>query len=185
MVARSWPVVGPRVVVASRSDPAPAPLPDVPVVASARPHKPAPAGFPRLARVRAKSEFDCVFGEGRRVADPLLSLHLLADQQPARLGLAVSRKVDPHAVGRNRIKRVIRDAFRRTRSQLVPGAYVLVARAPAGMATNADLRAAFLRLLQRAGALPVPPMGGTMPPVSPTLLPESAAPTRRPSLPAR
>ncbi len=114
--------------------------------------------------MRAKAEFDRVFGEGRRVADPLLSLHLLADREPARLGLAVSRKVDPDAVGRNRIKRVIRDAFRKSRSQLAPGAYVLVARAPAGKAANDVLRAVFLRLLQRAGALPVPPMDGTMPP---------------------
>ncbi|MDQ3160358.1 MAG: ribonuclease P protein component [Pseudomonadota bacterium] len=126
--------------------------------------KPASAGFPRLARVRAKADFDRVFGEGRRIADPLLSLHLLADCQPARLGLAVSRKVDPDAVGRNRIKRVIRDAFRTSRSHLPPGAYVVVARGPAGKAANVILRAAFLRLLHRAGALPVPPMGGTMPP---------------------
>lgn len=135
--------------------------------------------------MRAKSEFDRVFGEGRRVADPLLSLHLLADQQSARLGLAVSRKVDPHAVGRNRIKRVMRDAFRQVRSQLAPGAYVLVARVPAGKAANADLRAAFLRLLQRAGALPVLPMGGTMPPAHSSPPSKSAAPMRRPSLPAR
>lgn len=135
--------------------------------------------------MRAKTEFDRVFGDGRRVADPMLSLHLLADQQSARLGLAVSRKVDPHAVGRNRIKRVIRDAFRQIRSDLAPGAYVLVARVPAGKATNADLRAAFLRLLQRAGALPAPPMGGTMPPAHSSPSSKSAAPTRRPSLPAR
>ena len=135
--------------------------------------------------MRAKAEFDRVFGEGRRVADPLLSLHLLADQQSARLGLAVSRKVDPHAVGRNRIKRVMRDAFRQIRGQLAPGAYVLVARVPAGKAANAELRAAFLRLLQRAGALPVPPMGGTMPPAHSSPPSNSAAPMRRPSLPAR
>lgn len=185
MVARSWPVVAPRVVVASRSDPAPAPLPEVPVVASARSHEPASAGFPRLARVRAKAEFDRVFSEGQRIADPLLSLHLRADLQPARLGLAVSRKVDPHAVGRNRIKRVIRDAFRKVRPQLAPGAYVLVARPAAGKAANPDLRAAFVRLLQRAGALPVMPEGGTMRPVTPILPPERAAPMRWPSLPAR
>lgn len=184
MVARSWPVVVPRVVVASRSDPAPAPLPDVLVVASVRSQEPAPAGFPRLARVRAKAEFDRVFAEGRRTSDPLLSLHVLVDQQPARLGLAVSRKVDPDAVGRNRIKRVVRDAFRKLRHQLVPGAYVLVARVPAGKATNPELRAAFLRLLQRGGALPLTPAGGTMPPATPILPPESAAPLRRPSLPA-
>ena len=138
-------------------------LPGVRVIAPTPPHKPATAGFPRLARVRAKSEFDRVFAEGRRIADPLLSLHLLADQQAARLGLAVSRKVDPEAVGRNRIKRVVRDAFRKTRSQLAPGAYVVVARVPARKAANDELRAAFLRLLQRAGALPVTPPDVTMP----------------------
>ena len=155
------------------------------MIATSPPQKPAPAGFPRLARVRAKAEFDRVFSEGRRIADPLLSLHLLADQQPARLGLAVSRKVDREAVGRNRIKRVLRDAFRKARGQLAPGAYVLVARVPAGKAVNADLRAAFLRLLQRAGALPMPALGGTMPPAIASLPSESAAPLRRPSLPAR
>jgi ribonuclease P protein component len=138
-----------------------------------------------LARVRAKAEFDRVFGEGRRIADPLVSLHLLADAQPARLGLAVSRKVDPHAVGRNRIKRVMRDVFRRHRGQLPPGAYVLVARAAAGKADNAALRGAFLRLLQRAGALPMSPLDGTMPAATPSLPLECAAPMRRPSLPAR
>lgn len=154
------------------------------VIATSPPRKPATAGFPRLARVRAKAEFDRVFREGRRVADPLLSLHLLADPQPARLGLAVSRKVDPDAVGRNRIKRVMRDAFRQLRSQLAPGAYVLVARVPAGKAVNADLRAAFLRLLQRAGALPMPSMGGTMPPEISSPPSKRAALVRRSSLPA-
>ena len=154
------------------------------MIAPVPPHKPALAGFPRLARVRAKAEFDRVFAQGRRIADPLVSLHLLADQQPARLGLAVSRKVDPDAVGRNRIKRVMRDEFRQTRTQLAPGAYVLVARVAAGKAANAELRAAFVRLLQRAGTLPMTPMGGTMPAITPTLPPENAAPARRPSLPA-
>ncbi|MEO6227110.1 MAG: ribonuclease P protein component [Thermomonas sp.] len=146
--------------------------------------KPAKVGFQRLARVRAKSEFDRVFAEGQRTASPLLSLHVLTDQQPARLGLAVSRKVDPDAVGRNRIKRVMRDRFRHLRSELAPGAYVLVARVPAGKADNATLRAAFHQVLQRAGALPVPAMDGTMPAETNSLLPESAAPMRRPSPPA-
>ena len=125
-----------------------------------------PASFPRTARVRAKVEFDRVFEAGRRTAEPLFALHRLDDGAPPRLGLAVSRKVDPHAVGRNRIKRVLRDAFRHTRGQLGPGAYVLVARPPAAKADNHALRAAFLRLLQRAGALPMPAVAGTMPPAS-------------------
>ena len=122
------------------------------------------AGFPPAARVRAKVEFDRVFQGGKRTADPLFALHRLDDGAPPRLGLAVSRKVDPHAVGRNRIKRVLRDAFRHARHRLGAGAYVVVARPAAANADNAALRTAFLSLLQRAGALPPLAVAGTMPP---------------------
>lgn len=125
-----------------------------------------PACFPPAARVRAKAEFDRVFKAGKRTAEPLFALHRLDDGAPPRLGLAVSRKVDRHAVGRNRIKRVLRDAFRHVRSQLGAGAYVVVARPQAAKVDNAALRAAFLRLLQRAGALPTPAVACTMPPAS-------------------
>lgn len=114
--------------------------------------------------MRAKVEFDRVFQGGKRTADPLFALHRLDDGAPPRLGLAVSRKVDPHAVGRNRIKRVLRDAFRHARQRLGTGAYVVVARPAASRADNAALRAAFLGLLQRAGALPPLAVAGTMPP---------------------
>ena len=135
------------------------------------------ACFPRVARVRAKVEFDRVFADGRRNAEPLLALYRLDDGKPPRLGLAVSRKVDPHAVGRNRIKRVLRDRFRNLRPGLGAGAYVVVARGAAARpgrlgrargaaarADNAALREAFERLLQRAGALPPASPAGTMPP---------------------
>src|SRR3546814_6625316 len=55
------------------------------------------ARFPRQVRVRARAEFDRAFQQGRRTASPLFSLHFVAGPPPARLGLAVSRKVDPHA----------------------------------------------------------------------------------------
>jgi ribonuclease P protein component len=131
----------------------------------------ASAGFSASARVRAKAEFARAFADGQRVGHPLLALHLLRDAPDAalgaRLGLAVSRKVDPRAVGRNRIKRVVRDAFRRQRLQLASGSYVVVARAAARGADNAALRAAFAQVLQRAGALPPPGLTGTMPPPPP------------------
>ena len=140
--------------------------------------------FPRTARVRAKAEFSAVFDRGRRTAEPRMALHWLADAAPARLGLAVSRKVDPHAVGRNRIKRVLREAFRHLRGRLPGGAYVVVARAGAAQADGAALRDAFERLLQRAGALPPPPPACTVPPANP-LPSDDAAPARGPSQPAR
>lgn len=134
----------------------PASAKDAGIVVSAR------MEFPPAARVRAKVEFDRVFEAGKRTATPMLALHRLDDGLSPRLGLAVSRKVDPHAVGRNRIKRVLRDMFRHLRGQLGAGAYVVVARPAAAQADNAALRIAFGQVLQRAGALPVPATAGTM-----------------------
>ena len=139
--------------------------------------------FPRVARVRAKAEFTAVFDGGRRTAEPRMALHWLADDAPARLGLAVSRKVDPHAVGRNRIKRSLREAFRHLRGRLPGGAYVVVARSGAAQADGAVLREAFERQLQRAGALPPPSPAGTMPPAIPRPS-DDAALARGPSQPA-
>ena len=142
--------------------------------------------FPRSARVRVRAEFDRIFTDGRRVADPLLSLHWLHDDIPPRLGLAVSRKVDPRAVGRNRIKRILREQFRALRDVLAPGSYVAVARQSARTAEPQALRAALIALLRRSGALPASGAPGTMPGRSPSpSSPQSAAPSRRSSPPAR
>ena len=136
------------------------------------------ARFPRSARVRLRAEYAAVFEHGRRCADPLFALHWVAGPQPPRLGLAVSRKVDPRAVGRNRIKRVLRDATRRLGPQLAGGDYVVVARAAARGAGNAQLVEAYLKLLRRAGALPHPVADGTMPTAIP---PDSPIPPPIPS----
>ncbi|MEP6906808.1 MAG: ribonuclease P protein component [Pseudoxanthomonas sp.] len=124
------------------------------------------ATFPPAVRVRTGAEYTRVFENARRTSDPVLSLHWLAGEAPARLGLAVSRKVDPNAVGRNRIKRVFRDQFRKLRTQLPPGDYVVVARVAARSADNTQLRDTFLRTFIRAGALPASSAPGTMPPVN-------------------
>jgi ribonuclease P protein component len=131
-----------------------------------RPEATISARYPRTARVRARPEFDAVFASGRRAANPILALHHLADERAARLGLAVSRKVDRRAVVRNRIKRVLRDHFRRHRAELPGGAYVIVARAPAARASGAELASAFRHALRKL-ALPPSIANGTMPPASP------------------
>ena len=143
------------------------------------------AGFPPAARVRAKAEFARVFEHGRRTADPTLALHWLADAAPARLGLAVSRKVDPHAVGRNRIKRALREQFRLLRDRLAGGAYVVVARAAAARTDNQALRASLEQLLLRAGALPPSACAGTMPRADSPTSPDVAARRVRPETPAQ
>jgi ribonuclease P protein component len=126
-----------------------------------------PNAFPKTSRVRQRAEYTRVFDAGRRVATPPLVMHL-ADAPAPRLGIAVSRKVDPHAVGRNRIKRALREAFRACRAQLRPADYVVVARTPAAALDNDALRTAFFTALQRAGALPPTFAAGTMRPACAT-----------------
>ena len=133
-----------------------------------------PLCFPRSARVRARTAFDRIFKLGQRVALPVLALHWQAGDVGPRLGLAVSRKVDPHAVGRNRIKRVLRDAFRHCRADLAGGDFVVVARAGAARIGNEELRAAVLGLLVRAGALPASALPLSPAPVT---MPAAACPT--------
>ena len=160
--------------------------------------------FPRTARVRAGSDFDRIFKHGRRVALPVLALHWQQPEpEPAvtdgpRLGLAVSRKVDPHAVGRNRIKRALRETFRQHRARLADGDYVVVARVGAARLSGAQVGDALLNLLQRAGAfsaaapaaLPAPATAGTMPapipsapgcPADPSLAESASSSTTVPS----
>lgn len=150
---------------------------DAGVVASARCSR---LSFSRTARVRAKAEFSRVFETGKRTAEPRLALHWLADSAPSRLGLAVSRKVDPHAVGRNRIKRALREAFRSLRPRLRGGAYVVVARSGAARAEGLTLQEALEQLLLRAGALPPAQGVGTMPPATSHPFSDAAAPVRGP-----
>ena len=163
MAARSWRAVARRVASALRPDRARprhgvAPATVIPAAPRAR-----PSSFPKSARLRRRVEFARVFDDGRRVASPALALHWMPG--PAtRLGIAVSRKVDPNAVGRNRIKRVLRDAFRACRTQLSSADYVVVARAAASRLDNAGLRKAFLEALHRSGALPAISPAGTMRP---------------------
>lgn len=143
-------------------------------------------GFPPAVRVRSGAEYKQVFDQAKRVSHPLLALHWRRADADARLGLAVSRKVDTRAVVRNRIKRVCRDRFRHLQRELAGGDYVIVARAAAAKATNAELSDAFLQVLRRAGALPAPVAGGKMlasaknPPMSPD---NPARPAGRESLP--
>lgn len=153
-------------------------------VPTAPPPSPPPRlGHPRAARVRAKRDFDAIFSTGRRVATPAAALHWLPREAGARLGLAVSRKVDPHAVGRNRIKRAWRQAFRQLRAQLAPADYVIVARAPARGLDGAALRALLADLLRRARALPAPGPGLTMPPApDPARAGSAAAPPAPPAV---
>lgn len=70
--------------------------------------------FPRSHRLLTSADFRRVFRQRRKVATRHASLHLSRNGlDHARLGLTVSRKVSKKAVQRNRIKRLVREYFRK------------------------------------------------------------------------
>jgi ribonuclease P protein component len=67
----------------------------------------------------------------------------------ARLGLAVGVRAAGNAVNRNRVKRVVREAFRRIHQELPAVDLVVNARPAAGKATNAEMTASVTALWNR------------------------------------
>ena len=68
--------------------------------------------FDKTKRVRSKTDFSAVFDTGlKQVRGPLVSFAKPTDLPHARLGLSVPKRVGT-APRRNRIKRLLREAFR-------------------------------------------------------------------------
>ena len=120
------------------------------------------AGFPRTARLLTSADFDACFKARQRLQGRYFSLHWCAGHESARLGLAVSRKVDGRAAVRNRIKRCIRELFRLQRSQLAALDLVVSAKHEASRQSSVVLRADLANLFARLPGLPLPEAHGTM-----------------------
>jgi len=117
---------------------------------------PEPVGerFPRTVRLTRRSEFEAVLGRGFRVHGRCLVVQLLAQELPhSRLGLTVPRRVGS-AVVRNRVKRRLREIFRkRMRALLDDGGrradVVVAARAEAARATYRELESELVAAAER------------------------------------
>jgi ribonuclease P protein component len=106
--------------------------------------------LPKAARLRRRRDFLQVQQRGRRLyAGEVLVLALGASGSGPRIGITVSSKV-ANAVGRNRVKRWVREAFRAIRSDLPAVDLVVVARRGA---TGMGLEGARRALLQAKDAL--------------------------------
>lgn len=101
------------------------------------------ARFPRRARLTRTADFRAVFSDNvRSSGGDMTVLARKNDLGYPRLGLAVSRRAVRRAVDRNRLKRLVRESFRRHAACLQPMDYVVLARSglerrdPAGIARS-------------------------------------------------
>jgi ribonuclease P protein component len=84
--------------------------------------------LPKAARLRRRREFLAVQERGARLCSgELLVLRGEATVERPRIGITVSSKV-ANAVGRNRVKRWVREAFRELQAELPPVDLVVIAR---------------------------------------------------------
>ncbi|GMR07890.1 MAG: ribonuclease P protein component [Gammaproteobacteria bacterium] len=99
------------------------------------------ARLTRRHRLLESNDFKCVFSKQPcRLVDAsftLLCIHNRLDF--ARLGLAIARKTIKRALGRNRIKRIVRESFRHHKVQLKGFDIVVMSRNGSEKKSNKEL----------------------------------------------
>lgn len=110
-------------------------------------------GLGRSERLTDPSAYERVFARAQRSRDRYFTvLARQGEETPqARLGLAVSRRVDKRAVQRNRLKRLIRESFRHNKQRVAGLDLVVIARPAAAAADNRTLFDALTRHWARLG----------------------------------
>jgi len=98
------------------------------------------AELPRDARLRRPGEFAALRTSSGRAGARCFHLRYRENGLGrARLGLAISKRVSRRAVERNRIKRLLRESFRRVRHQLPAVDLMVMAREQAAGVPGAEL----------------------------------------------
>lgn len=110
-------------------------------------------GFTRDSRLTESSQYKRVFSDNFRVSDQywtiLVSIKPPSDEG-ARLGLAIAKKSIAKSVGRNRLKRLLRESFRHNMSELGSVDIVVMARRECSVTENQILHASLRRLWKKA-----------------------------------
>ena len=116
--------------------------------------EPARATLPRAARLLRAREFRRVYSRGRRAhGSSIVVVALRRSGQDLRLGVSVS-KAHGRAVRRNKIKRILREAFRLERPELPGGFDVVLIPQPRDRYVLEEVRAELRELLERIAERP-------------------------------
>ena len=100
---------------------------------ASRPQLPGKLNHPR--------EYRAVFTQGTRVGSGAFRIYVHRNVlESARLGLGIAKHQVPTAVARNRLKRLIRESFRAVAVTFEGYDVVVVARRPASVLTNREVR---------------------------------------------
>ncbi len=103
-----------------------------------------------MLRVRKRGEFKAVYGEGLRVAGERLVIFVRSGENDhPRLGITATRKVGG-AVVRNRLRRLVREVFRRNLSAFDTWDVVVNLRRKAVGSRYQDMEREMLSLMRRA-----------------------------------
>ncbi len=104
-------------------------------------------GFPKEFHLRRPADFRRVYDRRCSVSDSRLIVYGLAnDLAHCRVGFSVSRKIGK-AVARNRLRRLYREAFRLTRSELPTGIDLVFLPRSAAEPTLEELKTSLQQLL--------------------------------------
>ena len=113
--------------------------------------------LPKSARLRTRPQYLAVQGDAKRRRSRHFTLLWRPNGLPqSRLGITVTRRVSG-AVGRNRVKRLVREVFRQFRAGLPPGLDLVVVAAPGAPALGLSQVRQELWELCKALSAPAPP----------------------------